>query len=148
MPRRIDTRGRAGGVDIGKSCGEIRELARIEESAAAGRDFGKNAAGDDVARRQLCGGMDSRHEALTLVVDESGTLAAQRFGGERRGIAPDIERGRMELHEFGVGDDGTGARGRRKPGAARAQGIGGNGIEAAGAAGGEHDDARRDDNRR
>ena len=50
----------------------------------------------------------------------------------------------MELHEFGVGDHGAGARGDRKPKAARLGRVGGHRIEMADAAGREHDRARGD----
>ena len=72
-------------------------------------------------------------------------FAAQRFGGERRGIAADHDRGRMELHEFGIGDHGAGARGDRKPEAAGLGRVGRHGIEMTDAAGREHHRAGGDD---
>ena len=41
-------------------------------------------------------------------------FAAQRLGRERRRIAADHDRGRVELHELRIGDDGAGARGDRE----------------------------------
>ena len=45
-----------------------------------------------------------------LAVDDDRALAAQRLGGERRRVAADVDRGRMELHEFRIGDQRAGAR--------------------------------------
>ena len=103
-------------MTVGKFLGEARaeRLARIEEGAAAGRDLGEHAARHDVARRELGERMERQHEALAGVVDQRRAFAAQRLGRERRRIAADIDRGRMELHEFGIGDDGAGARRDRK----------------------------------
>ena len=60
--------------------------------------------GDDVARSELVG------EAVALVVEEQGALAAQRLGEEERRVD---ERRRMELDELEVGERGAGTvRGR------------------------------------
>ena len=80
-----------------------------------------------------------------LVVDQRRAFAAQRFGRERRRIAADHDRGRVELHEFGIGDHGAGARGDRKAEAAGLGRVGRDGIEMADAAGREHHRARGDD---
>ena len=58
----------------------------------------------------------------------------KRFGGKRRGIAADVDRGRVELDELGVGDDGAGARGHAKAAAFRLGRVGGDRIEVADAA--------------
>ena len=59
------------------------------------------------------------------------------------GSAPDVDGGRMELHEFRVGDHGAGASGHGDAVAARLARIGGDGVELADAAGREHHGARR-----
>ena len=82
--------------------------------------------------------MELQHETLARAIDQHRALAAQGFGCERGGIAADVDGGRMELHEFGIGDDGAGARRHRQPDAARLGRIGGHPIELADAAGGEH----------
>ena len=87
-------------------------------------------------------GCERQHEALARLVDQHRAFAAQRFGRERRRIAADHDRGRVELDEFGIGDDGAGARRDRKPEPARLGRIGGHRIEMADAAGREHDRAR------
>ena len=56
-------------------------------------------------------GMQCAHEALAAAVDQQRAFATQRLGGERRRVAADIDRGRMELHELGIGDGGAGAGG-------------------------------------
>ena len=89
--------------------------------------------------------MTRQHEALAMIVNEGCAFAAQRFGRKRRRIAADHDRGRVELHEFGIRDDGAGACGDRKAKAARFLRIGGHGIEMPDAAGREHDGARCDD---
>ena len=81
--------------------------------------------------------MNSRHEAAAGFVDQRGAFAAQRFGGERRGIAADGDGGGMELHELRIGDQRAGARRHAQTFAARFQRIGGDGVERAEAAGGE-----------
>ena len=91
--------------------------------------------------------MQRQHEALAAVVDQRRAFAAQRFGRERRRIAADHDRGRMELHEFRIGDHRAGARGDREPKPAGLGRIGGHGIEMPDAAGRQHDRARRDDHR-
>ena len=55
--------------------------------------------------------MHRAHEALAAPVDEQRAFAAQRLGGERGGVAADIDGGRMELDELRVGDHGAGASG-------------------------------------
>jgi hypothetical protein len=82
--------------------------------------------------------MQCAHEALAAAIDQHSAFAAQRLGGERRGIAADIDRGRMKLHEFRVGDGGAGARSDGNAFAAGFAWIGGDGVELARAAGGEH----------
>ncbi len=88
--------------------------------------------------------MECRHEAFALAVDQRRAFAAQRLGRKRRRIAADHDRGRVELHEFGVGDHGAGARGDRKARSVGLGRIGGDGIEMADAAGRQHDRARGD----
>ena len=76
-------------------------------------------------------------------VDQGRAFAAQGFRGERRGIAADGDRGRMELDEFGIGDHGAGARRHAEAFAAGFRRIGRDGVERAQAAGGEDDGAVR-----
>ena len=98
-------------------------LAAIEEGAAAGRDLGMDGAGDDVARREFGVGMDREHEALAGRVDQRGAVAAQRLGGERRRVAADVDRGRVELHELRIGDHRAGAGRHAEAVAARFGGL-------------------------
>ncbi len=69
----------------------------------------------------------------------SRALAAQRFRRERRGIGADVDGGRMELHEFGVGDQRSRARRHGDADAAGVDGICRDAIEMADAAGREHE---------
>jgi hypothetical protein len=83
------------------------------------------------------------HEAFAAPVDEQCALTTQRLGGERGGVLAHIDGGRMKLDEFSVGDHGAGASGDGDTLAARLAWIGGDGVDLAGAAGGEHHRARR-----
>ena len=78
----------------------------IEHRAASGLMLGKNRAGDDIARRKLGVGMHFEHKPFAQRIDQRRAFAPQRLGGQRRGIAAHINRGRMELHEFRIGDLG------------------------------------------
>ena len=116
-------------------------FARIEEGTAAGRDFGEDAAGDNVARREVAVRMQSLHEALAFAVDEQRAVAAQGFRCERGRVVADVDGRRMELHEFGIGQQRTRARRNGETDAARFRRIGGHRVEVADAAGSEHDGA-------
>ena len=78
-----------------------------------------DGARHDIARREFRIGVNGRHEAAAGFVDQHRAFAAQRFGRERRGIAADGDGGRMELHEFGIGDHRAGARRHAEAFAAR-----------------------------
>ncbi len=132
MPASRQARG-----DIGEFFGESGAdgLGGVEESAASAGDFGEHAARDDVAGRQFRVLVQRRHEPLSGAIDQNGALAAQGFGGQRRGIAADVDGGGMELHEFGVGDPRPGARAHGQRRARRLRRIGGQRIERADAAG-------------
>ena len=117
-------------------------LAAIEEHFVAGGDLAMDGAGDDIARRQFAHRGCAAHETPPGFVDQDRAFAAQGFGGQRRGIAPDGDRGGMELHEFRIGDHGTGARRHAQAFAAGFGRIGGHGIERAQAARCEDHDCR------
>ncbi len=146
----IDARCGAGGVDGWESVGKARpyRLAAVEINARAAAELAVNGARHDVARRKLGHGMTAQHEAFAPAVDEDRALAAQGFGGERRGVAADGDGGGMELHEFGVGDERARACGHGKPVALRRGGIGGHGVKRAHASGRQHHMARADENER
>ena len=142
-PDRCPPRGRSRAT-LGNFSAKFRadRLRGVEEGAAPGGDFGEDAARDDVARRQFGVLVQRGHEALARAIDENRALAAQSFGRQRRRIAADVDGGRVELHEFGVGDARAGAR---REGQSRAVGlrrIGGEGVKRADAAGRQHDGAR------
>ena len=65
-------------------------------------------------------------------------FAADRFGRERRRIAADVDRGRVELDELGVGDHRARACRDRKAVAARFARIGGHRVEMTEPPRGEH----------
>ena len=88
--------------------------------------------------------MELAHEALAGAVDQRCALAADRFARKRGRIATDVDCGRMELHELGIGDAGAGARRDGETVARGLRRIGGHGVEMADAAGGEHDGGGRE----
>ena len=99
-------------------------------------------ARDDVARRQFRPG-DVRHKALAGLVDENGAFAAHGFADERHRPRRAVERGRVELHEFEIGEFGAGARGEREALAETAVWVGAVLVKPADAAGGDDDFVRR-----
>ena len=62
-------------------------------------------ARNDIAWRKLSILVHVEHEAAAGLVDQDRAFAAQRLGGQRGGVAADVDRGGMELHELGIGDD-------------------------------------------
>ena len=115
---RVDAGGDAACVDGRELLGETRadRLAAIEEGAAAGGDLGVDAPRATMSRGASSARMDREHEALAGCVDQRGAVAAQRLGGERRRVAADVDRGRVKLDEFRIGDDRAGARRHRTRG--------------------------------
>ncbi len=63
-----------------------------------------DAARDDVARREIGGGMVAEHERLPLAIHEPRALAAKGLREKEPRCVRHIEHGRMELHELHVGD--------------------------------------------
>ena len=120
-------------------------LAAIEKGAAAACDLAIDGARHDVAGPKLGVLVHGAHEALAARVDQGGAFAAQSFGRERRRIAADIDGGRMELHEFGIGDHRPSAGRDGDTLAARLAWIGGDRIDLARSSSREHDRARRQD---
>ena len=113
----------------------------VQKGTPSFLDLDKNAPCDNVARGQFGIGMEVDHETMAGTIDEGRALAAQRFRRQRRGIAADVDGGRVELHEFSIGNDGTGARRHGEAEPARFSGIGGDTIEMANAAGRQDDRA-------
>ena len=111
------------------------------------RDLAMDAAGHDVARSEFGRRVHAGHEAAARLVDEDGAFAAQGFGGERRGIAADIQGRRMELYEFGIGDHGARTRRHAQTFAARFRRIGCHRIKRAEPACREHDGRRAEENK-
>ena len=85
-----------------------------------------------------------RSPALLTRIAPSPRSASVASGA---GIAAHVERGRMELDELGVGDHGAGARRSGQPAPLGLARIGGDRIEPAEAARGQHHGAGRDGDR-
>ncbi len=92
----------------------------------------------DIARRQFGIRMDIRHEAFTRRIDDDCAFAAQRFSCERSGIAADVDRGRVELHEFEIGEHGAGAGRKRDAVAIGFNWVRRHGIKMTDASGRQH----------
>ena len=118
MGRGLDGDGIGDGIDLQVIQGQVVDLRQALQDllpaqvaqvqidviaaadAAALVDLGLLGAGDDVARRQLhLGRRVGLHEALALVVDDVGALAAGGLGEEDAVL---VEAGGVELHELHV----------------------------------------------
>ena len=121
----------------------FRHVIRIEmgerqgHRAASALDLARDAAGDDVARRQIARRMVRGHERLAARVDQPRAFSAQRLGNEKSRGARHVERRGMELDELEIGDARTRVVGERDAVARRHDRIGRLAKYLAGAAGGE-----------
>ena len=125
----------------GNRVGKSSIVAGVEPGAARGIGRG-DRSGHDVPRRQLAAGVGVEREAAPVPVHQHGARAAHRLGDERRGVDPgQLERGGMELEELEVAKLGADpVRQRPAVGGGHLR-IGGDRVELAHAAGGEHDGA-------
>lgn len=114
-------------------------LSRIQERTSARNNFRKNRARHHVTRRQLCIPVDRQHEAFAFTIDQNSAVSAQRFGCKWRGVLADIDSCGMELHEFRIGNYGTGTGGNSKAETAALKRVGRHCVELANSACGEND---------
>ncbi len=112
-------------------------LAGVEEGAAALGDLAMDRPGDHVAGREVGHRVVGGHERPPLGVDQHRALAAQGLAGQGRRVEVDVDGGGVELDELGIGDLSPRQGRQRQALAADGDGIGGDGVEAAQAAGGE-----------
>ncbi len=145
LDSRIDAGGHTEAEDRRKGRRELRAdcAARIETDGSAALLLLEDRASDDVARRELGIGMQSRHEAFAQVVHEGRAFAADGLGDERHGIASDRKRRRMKLNELHIGEQCAGARRHRNAVAGRFDWIRRIAIEPPDAAGCKDDGSRR-----
>ena len=80
-----------------------------------------------------------RSPALLISLAPSPRSASVASGA---GSRPTFEHGGVELDELGIADHRAGARRHGQPATGRLVGVGGDGVEVADAAGGEHHGAR------
>ena len=90
-----------------------------------------NGAGDFVTGRELCVRVIAGHEWRLIFTNQDSAFAAQGLCGERRGIEPDIHRGRVKLDEFRICDHRAGGIGHGQRIAARLWRIRGDPEQAA-----------------
>ena len=109
------------------------------------------AAGDgpghDVAGREVGQGVVTGHEGHALVVAQQRALAPQRLRQQRARHGRVVQRGGVELHELDVGHRGPGGQRHGHAVAGRQGGIRRHGVQLSGAAAGEDDVPRPDEDR-
>ena len=106
-------------------------------AAATFQNFQRHGAGNDVARSEVFhGGGVALHKAFAVGVEQDAAFAAHAFGNQhaRTGHAGGVELPKFHIFQR---DAGTGADAQAVAGVH--EGVGGRGINAAGAAGGEQD---------
>ena len=121
----------------------LAEMANVEVHVLAVRaleslslfELGGHGAADDVARTELhLGGHVALQKALALIVEQVTALAANRLGDEDAGEG---QTGRMELNHLHVLHRHAGAVSERHAVAGADVPVGGEGVDAAEAPGGE-----------
>ena len=136
---RIDARLLAVAEDGRELRREVRHRrTAIEIGAPPGLDLGEDSARHHVARGQFGVRVQGKHEAFAGAVVQRRAMAAQRLGGERRGILANVDGGRVELHELHVGHPRAGTRRHADAAAAGFCRVGGDLVEMADASGGHH----------
>ncbi len=95
--------------------------------------------GDDVPGCELSVRMVKGHEPLPVDVAQKSALPPDRLSDEKPGSPAAIERGRVELDEFHIDQDGPGAKRNGHPLAGRDRRVGTLAVQAAGSPRGEHD---------
>ena len=131
IAHRIETRPGAGRGHHRKPRGEggADRGAGVEHGPPPGHGLGMDGPRHDIARGEFGIGMERQQEADPPGVDERRPRPPQRLGGERGGILGQVDRGRVELHEFGIGDHRPGPRRHAERLPADARRIDGDGIE-------------------
>ncbi len=102
-----------------------------------------DAACDNVARRKLGVRVRADHETLAIAIDQKRAVAPNGLRSQRRGIAPNVECGRVKLHELRIGDHSASPRRHAEAPAIGFLRVGGDTIKLADPACGEHHGARR-----
>ena len=101
-------------VEDGRESGRpaISDHPSIEPHVSG--SFGTHSAhdrlGDNIARCKVGKGMQLLHETVTLAVEQDCTLPADGLRHQlllSHGLLPRVEHRWMELHEFGIGDQGA-----------------------------------------
>ena len=103
--RRIDAAGATNRKDARKALLEIpAQHPRVEPDVPASDFLSEDFAGDDIARCQLGQPMPLEHEPLSFLIQQDRAFSTHGLGDELQRILRRIEGGRMELHEFHVGE--------------------------------------------
>ena len=85
------------------------EMTQVEilVLSALGQHLAENGAGNDIARSKFGQGMIFRHETLSRVVAQISPFAAHSLRDQVR-TTTGRQYGRVELHEFEIGQGGSG----------------------------------------
>jgi hypothetical protein len=146
----VDTLGQAFFQDVGKMAVEFLgiDMGGVEpDKFGAGKlHFVVDGAGDDVTGCEVLAGIVLFHECRLVVLRaQNGAGTTHGFGDQKGGAYTGlVERGRMKLGEFHVGDAAHGAVHHRDAIACGDAGVGGRIKDIATAARGEHGQARED----
>ena len=144
LPGHVEAVFQAGLVDVGETVPDVVRVlvgdVEIDAVVAVGLHFVVDGAGHDVAGRKVLQVVVLLHESGAVAPAQDRPFAPDRFGDEKR-LGMGMEQGgRVELHEFHVGDGGAGAVGHGDTVAGGHVGVAGVEIDLAGAAGGEEGD--------
>ena len=82
--------------------GRIEMRERQKDGPPSSIRFPHDAPSDNVAWGQVGIGVKPRHERVAITIDETRTLAPQRFGNKKSRRAWEVQRGRMKLHELEI----------------------------------------------
>ena len=82
--------------------------AGVEEGPRPARALPVDGSRNHVAGREIAASVIADHERLASRVHQNRAFAPQGFGGQRRGVAGDVDGGGMELDEFRIADDRAG----------------------------------------
>ena len=117
LTNRVDTGRPAGGGDGREAAPEILDTAGVEINAlvADRAQPGVDSAGHHIAWRQIPHRMHTRGHRIALTVNQSRTLAANRFGDERSATAftAVVQHRRVKLDELDVAHRDSGPQRQR-----------------------------------
>jgi hypothetical protein len=132
----------------GKRAANLSPIAALASRKARPPDWRRRQiARATTSRGARLRARNSRHERLAARVDKLCAFAAHGFAHERHWSQGNVQRGRVELYKFHVGEHGASARRERKALGEAAKRVRALGVEAADPAGRDHDLIRLEESR-